>query len=110
MKNVLKLSAKKFVEEVEAYVEAQIAEAVAAKMAVLEAKYAKAAEKGKVVKIAASRKGTSYSFEPKACPVCGVLNRSRRTSFYCNAHLDQRPIKAEKVLALEVVPSAETIA
>lgn len=108
MKNVLKLMAKKFAEDVEAYVEAHIKDSVAEIAATLEAKYAKAIEKKKVVKLPKVRTG-GYKFDPKPCPVCGVLNRSRRTSFYCKAHENLRPLKVKEA-AIETVPSAETVA
>ena len=101
MKNVLKLMAKKFVEEVEAQIESQVDEIVATKVLALEAKYAKAAEKHKVIKLPRTKK--SYAVQGKPCPVCGTLNKSRRTSFYCKAHLDQKPVKVSPVLEAAVL-------
>ncbi len=102
MKNVLKLMARKFVEEVEQQIEQQINEAVATKVLAIEAKYAKAAAKGKQAKLPAARKG-GYKVTAKACPVCGVLNKSRRTGFYCKEHASLRPPKVSPVLEAAVL-------
>ena len=37
--------------------------------------------------------GVNKPFAPKACPVCGALNKNRRFRFYCSEHKAQSGCK-----------------